>query len=117
MKKLSYFLVAAFIMFSVCVSAQDKKPKGPSVENRVETVASVLNLSVTEKADVLALFQKQDVEFKKFKSEVDKESPEFKEKLQVLKKSQSAELKTLLGKEKFLTLQKYYTDEKAKQAN
>lgn len=121
MKKLIYLAFAAFIMFSVSVSAQgqkaEKKAKGPTVENRVDKVATDLNLSVTEKAAVLALFQKQDVEFKKFKSEVEAESPEFKSKLQELRKTQNEELKAVIGKDKFQALQKIRTEEKAKQAN
>ncbi len=121
MKKLIYLAFAAFIMFSVSVSAQgqkaEKKGKGPTVENRVDKVATDLNLSATEKAAVLALFQKHDVEFKKFKSEVDAESPEFKTKLQELRKTQNEELKAVIGKEKFQTLQKLRAEEKAKQAN
>lgn len=121
MKKLIYLAVVSLFIFCVSVSAQghktEKKGKVPTIENRVDKVANVLNLNANEKASVLELFKKQDVELKKFKSEVDAESPDFKTKLQELRKTHNQELKAVIGKEKFQMLHKIITDEKTKQAN
>jgi len=121
MKKILLFAFSAILLLNVSVSAQDqapaKKAKGPTIEGRVDKIATDLNLSATEKASVLALFQKQDVEVKTLKTEVGSDSPDLNAKMKELRKTQSAELKELLGKEKFQTLQKIRAEEKAKQAN
>lgn len=84
-------------MLSVSSFAQNpsapKKGKAPSIEQRVDKMATDLSLSATEKASVLALFQQQDTATKQLKAEVDKDSPESKTKFQDMKKAQTEELK------------------------
>ncbi|MFZ4582119.1 MAG: hypothetical protein ACOYM7_05660 [Paludibacter sp.] len=109
MKKNVIALFAALFMLVLVANAQQpagpQKPKGPSIENRVEKMATDLALTDVEKTALKDLMVKQDVEMKKFRSEVDKESPDFKTKMKEIRTSQDAELKTLLGDEKYKKLQ------------
>ena len=105
MKKYAILLFSALLMFALTINAQEKKSKGPSIEVRVEKMATDLGLTDVEKASVLTLLQKQDAEKKQFTKDNDKESAEFKPKMKELQKKQNDELKATLGDEKFQKLQ------------
>ena len=115
MKKYAIFMFAALLMFASTINAQEKKEKktkGPSIEVRVEKMATDLALTDAEKATVKTLLEKQDVEKKQFMKDNDKESTDFKSKMKELQKKQSAELKAAIGDEKFQKLQSLRAEEK-----
>ncbi|MEI7677226.1 MAG: hypothetical protein WCJ03_10635 [Bacteroidales bacterium] len=115
MKKYAIFMFSALLMFATTMNAQEnkeKKAKGPSIEVRVEKMATDLGLSNVEKATVKTLLEKQDAEKKQFMKDTDKESADFKPKMKELQKKQSAELKAAIGDEKFQKLQTLKAEEK-----
>ena len=89
MKKYAIFMFAALVMFASTMKAQEnkeKKAKGPSIEVRVEKMATDLGLTDVEKASVKTLLEKQDAEKKEFSKGMDKESADFKPKMKELQK-------------------------------
>ena len=108
MKKNVIALFAALFMLVLVANAQQpagqQKQKGPSIENRVEKMATDLGLTDVEKTALKDLMVKQDGEMKKLRTEVDKESPDFKTKMKEIRTSQEAELKVVLGEAKFKKL-------------
>jgi hypothetical protein len=107
MKKYAIYVFAALLMFSTTMNAKGKKEKGPSVDVRIEKMATDLSLSATEKANVKALLEKQAAAKKETVAAAgdDKKSKEFKKQMKALTKTQEAELKTLLGDEKYAKYQ------------
>jgi len=129
MKKYAMLLMASVFMLSVSITAQDqpstekrgerkefKQGARPQVspEKRAEKMATDLGLTAAEKANVQTLFEKQDVAIEKFKSEVNKESDDFRPKFRELRKSQDAELKTVIGEEKYQKLQTIRAEQRQK---
>jgi len=129
MKKYAMLLMASVFMLSVSITAQDqpstekrgerkefKQGDRPQVspEKRAEKMATDLGLTAAEKANVQTLFEKQDVAIEKFKSEVNKESDDFRPKFRELRKSQDAELKTVIGEEKYQKLQTIRAEQRQK---
>jgi hypothetical protein len=119
MKK-NFLLALSFLFVFTAISfaqeqTQQKREKGPSIEKRVDKMATDLGLSATEKTNLQTLLQKQEGDMKKFKAETDKESVDFKPKMKGLRKSQTAELKNLLGEEKYAKLQELRSQEKQKE--
>ena len=115
MKKYAIFMFAALLMFASTINAQEnkeKKAKGPSIEVKLEKMASDLGLTDAEKATVKTLLEKQDAEKKQFMKDNDKESTDFKSKMKELQKKQNDELKATLGEEKFQKLQALRAEEK-----
>lgn len=110
---LSFLFVFASVSFAQ-EQTQQKREKGPSIEKRVDKMATDLGLSATEKTNLQTLLQKQEEEMKKFKTETDNESADFKPKMKELRKSQTEELKALLGDEKYAKLQELRSEEKQK---
>jgi len=108
MKKNVIALFAALFMLVLVANAQQpagqQKQKGPSIENRVEKMATDLGLTDVEKTALKDLMVKQEADMKKFRTEVDKESPDFKTKMKEIRTSQEAELKAVLGEAKFKKL-------------
>lgn len=114
MKKYAIFMFATLVMFASSISAQEKKAKGPSIEIRVEKMATDLGLTDVEKAAVKILFEKQDAEKKQFMKNNDKESAEFKPKMKELQKKHNEELKAIIGEERFQKFQAIRAEEKKK---
>jgi Spy/CpxP family protein refolding chaperone len=108
MKKNVIALFAALFMLVLVVNAQQpagpQKQKGPSIENRVEKMATDLGLTDVEKTALKDLMVKQEADMKKFRTEVDKESPDFKTKMKEMRTNQETELKAVLGEAKFKKL-------------
>ena len=129
MKKYAMLLMASLLMLSLTVSAQDQpnpekrgekkefkqgdRPQA-SPEKRAEKMAKDLGLTATEQANVQALLVKQDAAIEKLKSEVNKESDDFRPKFRELRKSQDAELKTIIGDEKYQKLQTFRAEQRKK---
>jgi len=105
MKKYVIVLLSALFMSTMVIYAQ--QPNGPkrsqaaSVESRVEKMATDLGLTEVEKTAVKELFVKQDADLKKFRETTDRESSDFREKMLEMRKTQDAELKAVIGEEKF----------------
>lgn len=104
MKKYLMLAVVSLFMFQVATKAQDapeRKARGERKEmspaKNLEKIATELNLTPDQKANLKALFEKQASEAEKLKAE----GPEAKEKMKELRKTHGSELKTLLGDEKY----------------
>jgi hypothetical protein len=119
MKKYDIILFSTLFMLALTTNAQvqtsQKKEKGPSLKERVEKMAKELSLNDTEKAKLTTLLEKQSADKKKFNAEYSKESADYKEKSKEFKKGQEAELKLLLGEEKYKKLQEIKAEEKKSQ--
>jgi hypothetical protein len=105
MKKYVIVLFSALFMLVLSGNAQQpnnpQRPKGPSIENRVDKMATDLGLTELEKTALKELFVKQDADMKKFRETVNRESPDFKDKMKEMRKTQDDELKSVIGEEKF----------------
>jgi hypothetical protein len=133
MKKYVKLALASVFFFSMSVMAQDQIPapanngpqngmrQGPrqqaSAQLRAERMAKDLGLTDAEKAKVQEVYEKNDVLFTKFRSEVSRESPDFREKFKALRDAQDAELEKIIGKEKFQTWQKLQAERRQKMNN
>ena len=121
MKKHAILVLSFGLLLSASVSAQEQVPTTEkraekkefkqgerpqvSAEKRAVKMAKDLSLTDVEKANVQTLLEKQDIESAKFRSEVSKESEDFKPKFKEFRKKQDAELKAVIGDEKFQKLQ------------
>ena len=133
MKKYAKLVLASVFIFSMSVMAQEQTPatgtpgvqkeqkQGPrqmaSAQMRAENMAKELNLTDAEKAKVQEVFEKNDVIFTKFRSEVKRDNPDFKEKFKALRDAQDAELENAIGKEKFEAYQKIQAERRQKMKN
>jgi hypothetical protein len=133
MKKYLRLALASVFFFSMSVMAQDQIPtpasngaqngmrqglrQQVSAQLRAERMAKDLSLTDAEKAKVQEVYEKNDVLFAKFRSEVSRESPDFREKFKALRDAQDAELEKIIGKEKFQTWQKLQAERRQKMNN
>jgi len=133
MKKYAKLVLASVFLFSMSVMAQEQTPppvkpagqnemrQGPrqqmSPQLRAENMAKELSLTDAEKAKVQEVYEKNDVIFTKFRSEVSRDSPDFREKFKALRDAQDAELVTVIGKEKFQKWQTIQTERRQKMNN
>jgi hypothetical protein len=117
MKKNLLLVLSFLLIVSTALIAQNQnevKPKGPTIEQRVEKMAVDLELSSTEKANLKTLLVKQAAEMKKFRSETDQASEEFKDKMKEMRKTQESELKAVIGEEKYAKLLKIRAEQRKK---
>jgi len=129
MKKYAKLFLASLFMFSMTAMAQEQTtPEKKAVPNemrqgqrqqlsaqvRAENLAKDLSLTDVEKAKIQVLYEKHDSIFNKFRSEVNRESPDFREKFKVLRDAQDTELESIIGKEKFQTWQTMRADRRQK---
>ena len=132
MKKYAKLVLASLLFFSLTVVAQDQAPQGNrppsearqgggrqmmSAKDRAESTAKDLGLTDEVKAQVQALYEKNDEAFAKFRSETDRNSPDFREKFKALRDAQDADLKKIVGDEKFATLQKLREERRQQRGN
>lgn len=133
MKKYGMLVIAAIFMVCSSAMAQGQTPsqmknggqnemrQGPrqqvSAQQRAENMAKDLSLTDAEKAKVQEVFEKNDVIFTKFRSEVSRDSPDFREKFKALRDAQDAELVKVIGKEKFQTWQTMQAERRQKMNN
>jgi len=122
MKQFAKLFLAALFLFSMSAMAQEQTPPvanptgqsgmnhGPrqqlSAQVRAENMAKDLALTDVEKTKVQEVFEKNDVIFTKFRTEVSRDSPDFREKFKALRDAQNADLIKVIGQEKFDTYQK-----------
>jgi|GEM_PF-322750 len=83
---------------------QAKKPQITAKE-RAERMAKQLELTENEKAQVQALFEKQEAKHDQYREEVKKLKAEQKSKFASERKAQVAELEKIIGKEKAMKLE------------
>jgi len=130
MKKYAKLILAAIFIFSMSAMAQEQTPpptappaqngmrQGPrqqlSAQVRAENMAKDLSLTDVEKAKVQEVFEKNDVIFTKFRTEVSRDSPDFREKFKALRDAQNADLIKVIGQEKFDTYQKLQAERRQK---
>lgn len=130
MRKYAKLVLASLFMFSMTAMAQEQTtpPEKKAVPNemrqgqrqqlsaqvRAENLAKDLSLTDLEKAKIQAMYEKHDSIFNKFRSEVNRESPDFREKFKVLRDAQDTELESIIGKEKFQTWQTMRADRRQK---
>jgi len=122
MKKYVRLVLASMFILSMSAMAQQQVP--PPGQNgmrqqipakvRAENMAKDLALTDAEKAKVQEVYEKNDVIFTKFRSEVSRDSPDFREKFKALRDAQDAELINIIGKEKFETWQKLQAERRQK---
>jgi Spy/CpxP family protein refolding chaperone len=122
MKKYVRLVLASMFILSISAMAQQQVP--PPGQNgmrqqipakvRAENMAKDLALTDAEKAKVQEVYEKNDVIFTKFRSEVSRDSPDFREKFKALRDAQDAELINIIGKEKFETWQKLQAERRQK---
>ena len=117
MKKYAKLILASVFLFSMTAMAQEQTPppapgggqnemrQGPrqqmSAQLRADNMAKALNLTDAEKAKVQEVYEKNDAVFTKFRAEVSRDNPDFREKFKALRDAQDAELIKVIGKEKF----------------
>jgi len=125
MRKYAKLVLASVFLFSMSLMAQEQTPpavktgaqnemrQGPrqqmTPQLRAENMAKELALTDAEKAKVQEVYEKNDVIFTKFRSEVSRDSPDFREKFKALRDAQDAELISAIGNDKF---QKWQTVQK-----
>ena len=76
-----------------------------TAQNRAERMAKVLSLTADQKAQVQALFEKQDANLDKQLAELNKIRKDHLAQMETIHKTQDAEIEKVIGKEKFQTLQ------------
>jgi Spy/CpxP family protein refolding chaperone len=123
MKKFGMLALAFGCMFCLAVSAQDQAPqgeqRGPRPEMRqgggdrqqmtpqlrAERLAKQLELTDDQKAQVQALYVKQDAERQKKQGDVQKSREEMKAQFDAERKTQDEELTKIIGADKMKKLQ------------
>ncbi len=116
MKKIALLFFVSILSLGVTVSAQNQREGGkrggntemrqaPTAAEKAERLAKDLSLTDDQKAKVTELYLKQEDDMKKFRSENNRESSDFREKIKQFRDSQDAELKAIIGDEKFQQLQ------------
>jgi Spy/CpxP family protein refolding chaperone len=120
MKKLA--ILALGFIFSLAVSAQDQTPvqtgeKTPrpemgqgnrpqmSAQARAERLAKQLELTDAQKAQVQALYEKQDADRKSKQGDVQKSREEMRAQFDADRKAQDTELEKIIGTEKLQKMQ------------
>jgi len=121
MKKYAMLALAAMFMMSVATVAQEQAPskdwkegkrelkKGdkPMItpEKRAEKLAKTLDLNAAQKADVQALFEKQDAKRHQEMEKFEKMRAEMKAKFEAERKANDEALAKIIGQEKFQKFQ------------
>lgn len=115
MKKYGILVLAFAFIFSLTIAAQDQMPpqggQRPEMRQgdrpqatpqmRADRLAKQLSLTDAEKAQVQALFEKQDANRKKNQGDVQKSREEMKAQFDAERKVQDEELAKIIGTEKF----------------
>ena len=112
MKKLIMLALTAILLGTTALFAQKPERRGKEMERtqitaekRADHLAKELNLTDKQKAEVLALFEKQDAERAKKQAEAKQENAAKREAFIAERKTQDAELEKIIGTEKFQLLQ------------
>ena len=130
MQKYAKLVLASVFLFSMSLMAQEQTHpaekaggqhemrQGPrqqmTPQLRAENMAKELGLTDAEKAKIQEVYEKNDVIFTKFRSEVSRDSPDFREKFKALRDAQDAELISAIGQDKFQKWQTIQTERRQK---
>ena len=135
MKKYGMLALATIFMFSAAAMAQNPTPpqnqdhRGEkkefkhaerpmlSPEKRAEKLAKELELSEAQKADVQALFVKQEAKRHEEMAKIEKLRAEMRTKFEAQRKSNDEALAKIIGKEKFEKLQSLRSERLEKMNN
>jgi periplasmic protein CpxP/Spy len=131
MKKYAKLILASVFLFSMTAMAQELTPPPPGGQNemgqgprkqmsaqlRADNMAKAVSLTDAEKAKVQEVYEKNDVIFTKFRSEVKRDDPAFREKFKALRDAQDADLMNAIGKEKFDKWQKLQAERRQSMNN
>ncbi|MBP6663135.1 MAG: hypothetical protein KA172_08635 [Paludibacter sp.] len=125
MKKYLKLILASVFIFSMTATAQQQTPpqgqfgmrQQLSAKERAENLAKDVSLTDAEKVKVEAVYAKNDTIFTKFRTEVSRDSPDFREKFKALRDAQDADLLAVIGKEKFEAFQKLQAERRQKRMN
>lgn len=131
MKKYAKLVLASVFIFSMSAMAQEQTPSAVrpgilkeqgqrqqvSAQMRAENMAKELKLTDAEKAKVQEVFEKNDVLFTKFRSEVKRDNPDFREKFKALRDAQDADLEKAIGKDKLDAWKKIQAERRQKMNN
>jgi Spy/CpxP family protein refolding chaperone len=125
MKKYLKLILASVFILSMTATAQQQTPpqrqfgmkQQLSAKERAENLAKNVSLTDVEKAKVEAVYEKNDALFTKFRTEVSRDSPDFREKFKALRDAQDTDLLAVIGKEKFETFQKLQAERRQKRMN
>ena len=121
MKKYGMLVLAVSFIFSIAIMAQDPMPQrgegGAKPEMRMgnrpqmtpqmraERLAKELSLTDAQKAQVQALYEKQDADRQKKQGDVQKSREEMRTQFENDRKNQDAELEKIIGAEKMQKFQ------------
>ena len=134
MKRYSTLVLVSVFIISVPAMAQDQAPttgknnaptemrqqgarQQMTALQRAENMAKDLNLTNEEKAKVQEVYEKNDVIFAKFRTEVKRDNPDYREKFKALRDAQDADLLNVIGKEKFDKWQTIQKERREKMMN
>ena len=125
MKKYLKLFLASVLFISMSATAQQQTPpqgqngvrQQLSAKERAQNLAKDVSLTDADKAKVEAVYAKDDTIFTKFRTEVSRDSPDFREKFKALRDAQDAELIGIIGKEKFEAFQKLQAERRQKRMN
>ena len=125
MKKYLKLVLASVFIFSMSAMGLNQAPPqgGPGMrqqlpaKERAEIMAKDLSLSDADKAKVQAVFEKNDEKMTKFRADVQRDAPDFREKMMALREAQNADLIAVVGKEKFESYQKLEQERREKRMN
>ena len=121
MKKTIVLTLTAVLLCTVTLSAQRTNGKNNAsehpritAEKRADYWAKELDLTDKQKTEMLTLFEKQDAERVKKQADNAQEREAKREAFQAERKAQDAELKKIVGEEKFQQLQQKRAEQKKK---
>jgi Spy/CpxP family protein refolding chaperone len=129
MKKIGILGIAMIMLFGMSAMAQSQLPRNENGENhpggrpqmtaqlRADMLAKDLSLTDEQKTKVQALFEKNNADFAKLRTEVKRDDPNFRTKMKELRDSQDADLKAIIGNEKFDQWQKMREERMSKMRN
>lgn len=120
MKKYLLFILVAIFTCNLVVCSQNQqrgdknrkegarpemKYEKPTAEQRAEKMAKELDLTDKQKTQLQTLFEKQDAEREKERSEMKMQQEDRQAKAKANREAQDAEMKKILGDEKFQQLE------------
>jgi hypothetical protein len=133
MKRYSILVLVIIFVFSLSSMAQDSTPSQShrgekkelkrgekpllDPEKRAKKLAKELELSEAQKADVQALFVKQDAKRHEEMEKIEKLRAEMRTKFEAQRKSNDEALAKIIGKEKFEKLQSMRSERLEKMKN
>lgn len=130
MKKYAFLILTCIFMLSFAATTQAQNPNqgnNPGMRQgnrqmgtpaeRVERLAKDISLNDEQKAKILAMYEKYDASFAKLRTDLNRESPDFRTKMTEMREAQDKELKEIIGEEKFEQLAKIRAERRNNNTN